>query len=85
LRNGDGAGEIAKDMDMIFYSVDDDRIATHVLQGSGQVGMRAGAKFRVLKELDTVLCAKRDVENDPSKGLGYSEEMVVAPLRGLAS
>ena len=69
LGDGDGAGEVAQDVDVILDAVDEDRFATDVLQDAGHVGVEACAEVCVFEKWHAVLRAEYNVDDDAGEGL----------------
>jgi len=71
-RDGDGAGKVAEDVDVIFHAIDEDGLAPDVLQDARHVGVQPGAKFRVFEKRNAVLRAEDDMQDDAGEGLWHN-------------
>ena len=67
--DGDGAGEVAEDVDVIFHAVDEDWLAPDILQDTRHVGVQTGAEFRIFEKRNAVFRAEDDMKNDAGEGL----------------
>ncbi len=60
-RDGDSAGQIAQDVNVILDAVDEDGFASDVLHHARHVSVQAGAEFRVFEKWNAVLRAEDDM------------------------
>jgi len=79
LGDGDGAGKIAQDVNVILDAVDEDRFAADALQDSGHVGVEPCAEAGVFEERHAVLRAENNVDDDAGEGLRHGGDCC-APL-----
>jgi len=80
LGDGDGAGKIAQDMDVILDAVDEDRFAADVLQDAGHVSVEPCAEIVILEKWHAVLRAENDMDDNAGEGLRHDPGDCHAPL-----
>ncbi len=75
-RNGDGAGKITKNMNVILGAIDQDRIAPNLLQDARHIRVQPSAKFDVFEKRNAILCAEDDMQDDAGQGLRHGAWIV---------
>ena len=82
-RDGDGAGKVAEDVNVIFHAIDEDGLAPDGLEGTRHVGVQAGAEFRVFEKGNAVLRAEDDMQDDAGEGLRHNGAGLLRPVGAL--
>ena len=77
--DGDGAGKVAEDVDVIFHAADEDGLAPDVLQDARHVGMQPRTQFRVFEKGHAVLRAEDDMQDNAGKRLRHNGGNCYAP------
>ena len=78
--NGNGAGKIAEDVNVILGAIDEDRLAPNILQDARHISVQPGAKFGFFEKWNAVLRAEDDMQDDAGQGLRHNERNCYAPL-----
>lgn len=68
--DGDGSGEVKKHVGVVFDGVDENGMATEILQDGGHVSMQCGAD-RVGDQAFTIFGAEDEVDVKSCEGLGH--------------
>ena len=81
--NGDGAGKVPEDVNVIFHAIDEDGLTADILKRARHVGVQAGAEFRVFEKGNAVLRAEYDMQDDAGEGLRHKEAGLLRPVGAL--
>ena len=82
--DGDGAGKVAEDVNVIFHAIDEDGLAADILKRARHVGVQAGAEFGVFEKGNAVLCAEDDMQDDAGEGLRHNGAGLLRPVGAFA-
>lgn len=77
--DGGGSGEVVKQVGVVFNGVDENRMATEILQDGGHISMQGGAD-RVADKAFAIFCAEDEVDVEAGEGLWHG---VGRPFRAL--